>query len=141
MESVPGLAKDFNTFCTLEGALKLRKLVNSFEGGRLVISTVTVPISCPGAPGKFAIILDDYLKYVRGRSDFEISFLWPIGNIGPPAYNANIAEEGCYRAIYYLFSYPFDNPHFFVSYLITVESLNPPFNFFECGLPRPPEYV
>ena len=91
MESVPGLSSDFNTFYTsLEDALKLGDLVKSFNKGRIVILTVNMPIPCPGAPGKFAILLDAYLHYIRGdevRKNVEISFLWPIGLIGPPAYN------------------------------------------------------
>ena len=91
VESVPGLSSDFNTFYTsLEDALKLGELVKSFNKGRIVILTVNMPIPCPGAPGKFAILLDAYLRYIRGeevRKNVEISFLWPIGLIGPPAYN------------------------------------------------------
>jgi len=91
VESVPGLSSDFNTFYTsLEDALKLGDLVKSFNKGRIVILTGNMPIPCPGAPGKFAILLDAYLHYIRGdevRKNVEISFLWPIGLIGPPAYN------------------------------------------------------
>jgi sulfide:quinone oxidoreductase len=89
--AVPGLQDDFNTFFTsLEDALKLRELLRTFDKGRIVISTVQMPIPCPGAPGKFAVILDAYLRYIRGeevRKNVEISFLWPIELIGPPAYN------------------------------------------------------
>jgi len=89
--AVPGLQDDFNTFFTsLEDALKLRELLRTFDKGRIVISTVQMPIPCPGAPGKFAVMLDAYLRYIRGgevRKNVEISFLWPIELIGPPAYN------------------------------------------------------
>jgi sulfide:quinone oxidoreductase len=91
VESAPGLSSDFNTFYTsLEDAFKLRELVRTFDKGRIVILTVQMPIPCPGAPGKFAILLDAYLRYIRGedvRKNVEISFLWPIELIGPPAYN------------------------------------------------------
>lgn len=92
-EEVPGLPKDYLTFYTLDGALKLRDLVKTFDKGRIVILTPQMPIPCPGAPGKFTILLDDYLRYVRGeevRKNIEITFLWPIPSIGPPAYNANV---------------------------------------------------
>lgn len=91
VESVSGLSSDFNTFYTsLEDAFKLRKLVSTFDKGRIVISTAQMPIPCPGAPGKFAVMLDAYLRYIRSeevRRNVEISFLWPIELMGPPAYN------------------------------------------------------
>jgi len=96
VESVQGLSDDFNTFYTsLEDAFKLRKLVRTFDKGHIVISVAQMPIPCPGAPGKFAVMLDAYLRYIRDkevRKNVEISFLWPIGPIGPPAYN-KIASE------------------------------------------------
>ncbi|MCW7073961.1 MAG: NAD(P)/FAD-dependent oxidoreductase [Methanophagales archaeon] len=96
VESVQGLSDDFNTFYTsLEDAFKLGKLVRTFDKGHIVISVAQMPIPCPGAPGKFAVMLDAYLRYIRDkevRKNVEISFLWPIGPIGPPAYN-KIASE------------------------------------------------
>jgi sulfide:quinone oxidoreductase len=89
VEKVPGLTDDFNSFYTsLEDAEKLRSFVNTFEKGHIVVLTVNMPIPCPGAPGKFTVLLDDYLRYVRGvRGNIEITLLWPISAIGPPAYN------------------------------------------------------
>lgn len=95
VESVPGLSKDFNSFYTsLEDALKIGNLVKTLEKGHIVILTAKMPIPCPGAPGKFTVLLDDYLRYVRGeevRKKIEISFLWPVERIGPPAYNAVVS--------------------------------------------------
>ncbi len=63
VESVQGLSDDFNTFYTsLEDAFKLRKLVRTFDKGHIVISVAQMPIPCPGAPGKFAVMLDAYLS-------------------------------------------------------------------------------
>ncbi|NAS89107.1 pyridine nucleotide-disulfide oxidoreductase [ANME-1 cluster archaeon AG-394-G21] len=89
--SVPGLSNDFNTFYTsLEDAFKLGESVKSFNKGRIVIMTPQMPIPCPGAPGKFTILLDSYLRYVRGdevRKEIEISLLWPTELLGPQAYD------------------------------------------------------
>jgi sulfide:quinone oxidoreductase len=100
-EAVPGLTEDYNTFYSMEGCLELKDVLNTFDKGRIVITTPEMPIACPGAPSKFTVLLDDYLKYVRGgdiRKDIEISFLWPIGNIGPSVYHAKVeagfAERG-----------------------------------------------
>ena len=94
-EAVPGLLQDYNTFYTLEGALKLRDFVKTFSKGKIVIMTPEMPIPCPGAPAKFTVLLDNYLRYVRGediRKNIEITFLWPIKGIGPPAYNENVTK-------------------------------------------------
>ena len=103
-EAVPGLSEDLNTFYTLEGALELRDLLKTFDKGRIVVLTPEMPIACPGAPSKFTILLDDYLRYVRGgdvRKNVEISFLWPVGNIGPSVYNAKVVEAFAERQVDY----------------------------------------
>lgn len=103
-EAVSGLSGDLNTFYTLEGAMKLREAIKTFNEGRIVVLTPEMPIACPGAPSKFTILLDDYLRHVRGedvREDVEISFLWPIGNIGPAVYNEKIVEGFAEREIEY----------------------------------------
>jgi sulfide:quinone oxidoreductase len=95
-EVIPGLSEDYNTFYTLEGSVELREVFNNFNSGRIVITTPEMPIACPGAPSKFAVLLDDYLRYVRTgniRENVDISFLWPIGNIGPSIYNEKV-ENG-----------------------------------------------
>jgi len=91
---IPGLADDFNSFYTsIDDAKKLGKLIDNFDKGHIVISTVKMPIPCPGAPSKFAVFLDDYLRYVRKvRDDIEITFLLPVPLIGPPQYNKQITK-------------------------------------------------
>ncbi|MFX0198399.1 MAG: NAD(P)/FAD-dependent oxidoreductase [Candidatus Hodarchaeota archaeon] len=94
--NVTGLSKDINTFyTTLEDAKKLGNVLKTFNGGHIVVLTVSMPIPCPGAPSKFSVLLDDYLRYVRGeevRKNIEISYLWPIPLIGPPAYDKVISK-------------------------------------------------
>ena len=96
-EAVPGLVDDYNTFYTMDGSLDLREKLNTFDGGKIVITTPEMPIACPGAPSKFTVLLDDYLRYVRTgdiRDKTEITFLWPINNVGPPVYNEKVIS-GC----------------------------------------------
>lgn len=103
-EAVPGLSEDLSTFYSLEGALKLRDSLKAFNEGRIVILTPEMPIACPGAPGKFTVLLDDYLRHVRGddiRKDIDITFLWPIGLIGPAMYDAKVVECFAEREIDY----------------------------------------
>jgi sulfide:quinone oxidoreductase len=94
-EVVSGLNDDYNTFYSLEGSLALREILATFDKGNIVIVTPEMPIACPGAPSKFAVLLDDYLKHVRGGNiseNVDITFLWPIGNIGPGVYNEKVVQ-------------------------------------------------
>jgi sulfide:quinone oxidoreductase len=103
-EVIPGLSKDYNTFYSMEGSLRLRDVLNTFDKGRIVIATPEMPIACPGAPSKFAVLLDDYLKHVRGGDvgmDIDISFLWPIDLIGPDIYTAKVEKNFAEREIDY----------------------------------------
>ncbi len=89
--SVPGLENHLDTFYTgLDDALELKKRLDQLQKGHVVILTVGMPIPCPGAPGKFTTLLDDHLKSVSRRDSsrkFDISFLWPLGEVGTPEYN------------------------------------------------------
>ncbi len=92
--AVPGLERDLNTFYTsLEDAKKLGKKINSMREGKIVVFTPKMPIACPGAPSKFTVLLDDYIRAYKEREKFHITFLWPSPNIGPPAYNSNITAN------------------------------------------------
>ena len=45
-------------FYTLEGALALRDALREFNGGRLVVHIIDMPIKCPVAPLEFAFLAD-----------------------------------------------------------------------------------
>jgi len=89
-EVVPGLLEEYNTFYTFDGSFLLKNKLDTFDGGKIVVTTPEMPIACPGAPSKFTVLLDDYLRYVKTgniRDKTDITFLWPTNNIGPPVYN------------------------------------------------------
>jgi sulfide:quinone oxidoreductase len=101
-EEVPGLAKDYNTFYTLDGSIGLRDTLDTFDSGRIVVATPEMPIACPGAPGKFTVLLDDYLRHVRIgdiREKVDLTFLWPINNVGPPVYDERVISGFAERGI------------------------------------------
>ncbi len=92
--SVPGMRRHFNSFYTsLEDSISLGRKIREMDGGNIVILTPKMPITCPGAPSKFTVILDDYLRSFKEREKFKITYLWPVPNIGPPAYNENITRN------------------------------------------------
>ena len=57
------------TFYSPEGAEALRAALERFDGGRLVVNLVDMPIKCPVAPLEFAFLADWYLRErgVRGQ--------------------------------------------------------------------------
>jgi len=85
---------EFNTFYTsIDDALKIGNLIRDFDKGDIAILTLRMPIPCPGAPSKFTVLLEEYLRYVRNiRENINIKFLWPVESIGPPAYNSLICK-------------------------------------------------
>lgn len=90
-EATPGLKDDFNTFYTnIDDTLRLKDNLESLEKGRIVVLTTGMPIPCPGAPGKFVTLIDDWAKNVKGwepGKDYTLTFLWPLPAVGPVEYN------------------------------------------------------
>jgi len=59
-------------FYTLEGTVALRKALQSFEGGRLVVNVVEMPIKCPIAPLEFLFLADSYFREAGTRDKVDI---------------------------------------------------------------------
>ncbi len=62
------------TFYDLEGATALHEALERFDGGRVVINLVDMPIKCPVAPLEFAFLADWYLhdRGIRDRCDLTL---------------------------------------------------------------------
>jgi sulfide:quinone oxidoreductase len=69
----PGWQERAFTFYTLEGATALRDALRTFEGGRLVVNMIDLPVKCPVAPLEFCFLADWHLKQrgIRGRVEIE----------------------------------------------------------------------
>lgn len=65
-------------FYSLDGAVKLRDAMANFQGGRLVINIVEMPIKCPVAPLEFAFLADAFFKEKGVRSGVEITLATPL---------------------------------------------------------------
>lgn len=82
-EETPGLegeawGRSIHTFYTLEGALKLRDALDSFQGGRLVLNVAEMPIKCPVAPLEFLFLADSFFRKRGRRSQVELVFATPL---------------------------------------------------------------
>ena len=74
----PGWNERVFTFYEPESAEALRHALARFDGGRLLVNLVDMPIKCPVAPLEFAFLADWFLRGrgVRGRT--EIAFVTPL---------------------------------------------------------------
>jgi sulfide:quinone oxidoreductase len=82
-EETPGLVgeqwgKSIHDFYTLEGAQRLRDALATFEGGRLVVNIVEMPINCPVAPLEFLFLADDFFKKKGNRDQVELVYVTPL---------------------------------------------------------------
>jgi sulfide:quinone oxidoreductase len=80
---VPEEIEHFDTealhFYTAEAALKLRRALDAFRGGRIVIGIAGMPYKCPPAPLEVAFLIEAEL-HARGLRDrSELHFCSPIG--------------------------------------------------------------
>jgi sulfide:quinone oxidoreductase len=73
-----GWKKTAFEFYTLPGAVALAKAMRDFEGGRLLLNVVEMPIKCPVAPLEFVFLADWYF-HTRGiRDKVEIAYATPL---------------------------------------------------------------
>jgi len=62
---LPGLAgseEKWHHFYSAEGSFQLREALQTFEGGRIVVTVGGIPYRCPPAPLEFTFLLDEWLR-------------------------------------------------------------------------------
>jgi sulfide:quinone oxidoreductase len=74
----PGWMERVFTFYTPEGAQALEEALRWFDGGRLVVNIVDMPIKCPVAPIEFAFLADWHLRERGIRDRTEIVLATPL---------------------------------------------------------------
>ncbi len=79
-DSIPGLKDAAHNFYTMDGAIKLRDTLASFEGGKILLA-VDVPHKCPAAPLEITLMMDDYFRKRGIRDKVDIQYTYPIGRI------------------------------------------------------------
>jgi sulfide:quinone oxidoreductase len=66
------------TFYDVPGAEQLAAALERFDGGRLVVNIVDLPIKCPVAPLEFAFLADAYFTERGIRADVDIAYVTPL---------------------------------------------------------------
>jgi sulfide:quinone oxidoreductase len=85
----PGWGESAFTYYTVEGAAELRGALERFEGGRLVVNIVDMPIKCPIAPLEFCFLADWWLGKRGLREKSEIVLATPLDG----AFTQPVASE------------------------------------------------
>ncbi len=85
--AIPGLAEAGHTFCNLEGAVRLRDALRTFDAGRVVVLTAAPAYKCPAAPYEAAMLLEAQWRRQGVRDkvtiDLYASEPAPMGVAGP----------------------------------------------------------
>ena len=88
----PGWMEKVFTFYSLDGAVALRSALSRFDGGRLVVGVVDMPIKCPVAPLEFSFLADWYFRRRKIRDRVELTFVTPLdGAFTKPVCNRELS--------------------------------------------------
>jgi sulfide:quinone oxidoreductase len=74
----PGWMEKVFTFYTPEGAAALEAALATFDGGRLVVNIVEMPIKCPVAPLEFCFLADWYFRERGIREKVTLTLVTPL---------------------------------------------------------------
>lgn len=83
--ATPGFVEGGSEFYSVEGALRLRDVLPTFTGGRVVIAVLGEPFKCPPAPCEAAMLLDDWFAQRGLGGKVQIQVVSPWGRPIPPS--------------------------------------------------------
>ena len=84
-----GWRESMFTFYDVPGAEQLARALDAFDGGRLVVNLVDMPIKCPVAPLEFAFLADWYFTERGIRDRVELVYVTPLDG----AFTKPVASE------------------------------------------------
>jgi sulfide:quinone oxidoreductase len=85
----PGWNDRMFTFYDVAGAEQLARALDAFDGGRVVVNLVDMPIKCPVAPLEFAFLADSYFAERGIRDRVELTYVTPLDG----AFTKPVASE------------------------------------------------
>jgi sulfide:quinone oxidoreductase len=93
-DQTPGLLgeewrESIHDFYSYEGAVALGRRLSSWDGGRLVVNVVDMPIKCPVAPLEFTFLADAFFTDRGIRDRVDITYVTPL----PGAFTKPIASS------------------------------------------------
>lgn len=89
----PGWNEKVFTFYDLAGATALERALDEFEGGKLLVNVVDMPIKCPVAPLEFCFLADWFFTDRGIRDKVEITYATPLdGAFTKPVSSAKLGD-------------------------------------------------
>jgi sulfide:quinone oxidoreductase len=93
-DQTPGLQSDaygttIHDFYTLDGAEQLAKTLQTWDGGRMAINVIEMPIKCPVAPLEYTFLADWYFHERGIRDRVELVYVTPL----PGAFTKPVASK------------------------------------------------
>jgi sulfide:quinone oxidoreductase len=76
-EAVPGFAESALNLYEADGALRIQRALQEFNGGRIVVLVSRTPFSCPSAPYEAAFLIESLLRDRGVRQRTEIALYTP----------------------------------------------------------------
>jgi sulfide:quinone oxidoreductase len=96
----PEWRESIHEFYTYEGSLGLAQKLRHWEGGRLVVHVVDMPIKCPVAPLEFTFLADAYFAERGIRDRVDITYVTPLpGAFTKPVATARLGDMLTTRGI------------------------------------------
>jgi sulfide:quinone oxidoreductase len=77
-EAVPYFEQEAHHFYTAQASAKLRRALDAFSGGKILIGIAGIPYKCPPAPLEVAFLVESEMRQRGLRERTEIQFLSPI---------------------------------------------------------------
>lgn len=84
-----GWRQNIFDFYTVDGAVELARFLKYWEGGKMVMNIVEMPIKCPVAPLEFVFLADWWFTEQGIRDKVEIEYVTPL----PGAFTKPIASQ------------------------------------------------
>jgi sulfide:quinone oxidoreductase len=93
--------RSIHEFYTYEGSVALAEKLATWEGGRLVVQIVEMPIKCPVAPLEFTFLADAFFTERGLRDKVEITYVTPLeGAFTKPVASAHLGTMLADRSIH-----------------------------------------
>jgi len=74
----PGWMEKVFTFYTRDGAAGLHRALAGFNGGRLAVAVMDLPVKCPVAPLEFCFLAESYFRGRGIRDKVELTYVTPL---------------------------------------------------------------
>lgn len=76
--ATPGFVEGGYEFYSIAGAERVADVLETFDGGKIVVAILRPPFKCPPAPFEATLLLHDYLSERGVRDNSEIRFITPL---------------------------------------------------------------